>query len=311
MRVYITGLSGMLGAAIGQLHKAHGDDVAGCDIRPPGQSINGARHIDIRKLEDLSEHMREFKPDRVYHCAAMLGVRNTEEYPEVCNQINVHGTANVVYASAMADADQIVFLSSSEVYGGGSDLHEESPLNGDNVYALGKAMGETLMRQIKSMDYRICRMFNCYGPRQARQFFISKSIERARTGQPIYLYGDAENAFRSYLYSNDAAALIKQVASDKHSSRMTVNVAHPDRHSLMDVAQTIRSVLGSADIQVLENNYLDRSKGRDVPTRTADTGRLHSIAPYYKPRSLEQGIRQLNQYWGSTIPDWEYPRRLL
>ncbi|MCB0814524.1 MAG: NAD-dependent epimerase/dehydratase family protein, partial [Flavobacteriales bacterium] len=40
------------------------------------------------------------------------------------------------------------------------------------------------------LDYTVFRFFNTYGPRQSRDFVVSKFIRAALKGEDITIYGD-------------------------------------------------------------------------------------------------------------------------
>jgi nucleoside-diphosphate-sugar epimerase len=307
MRVYITGISGMLGSALYRHHKRMGDHVRGCDVRP-----NRFDRTDIRNREELTKHLKEFLPDRVYHCAAVLGVSNTERYPELCRNVNEFGTVSVVSACNEAGIGHIVFLSSSEVYGGlrNSDapFDENDPLVGDNVYAKSKIYGEHhILQKFQGSRTTIARMFNCYGTNQVKQFFIPRALGLAKENQPIYIFGDLNNR-RSYLYSDDAARYVQEIA-DHTKNSLIVNVAHPYSLTLGYVAGVIRQkVHSTSPIEVLRQSYTDREISRDAPNRLADTTLLASMT-HFTPHPLDRGIGKLITGYITLRSDWEYDRR--
>lgn len=311
MRIYITGSKGVIGSALWDHHKHLGHTVSGCDISNAYRNEHHD-HLDIRDFDKLRMAIEAFKPDRVYHCAAMLGVQNTEKHPAVCVDINERGTENVVDICAYLEVPHLVFLSSSEVYGNGypgTPFTERSPLLGSNVYAVGKAASEfyVLSRSDKTKT-TICRMFNCYGPHQVRQFFIPKVLELAKTHQDILLYGSADNK-RSYLCSADAAIHICNVADSAPDGEI-VNVGSAHTYTLGQVAGLAVSRTKSVSaIRTITEGYPDRSVSRDVPNRLADLTLLRQYSTSgAKDIGLRVGMMIMLSFWGSTKPDWDYER---
>jgi len=313
MRVYITGIDGMLGRALANYHIAKGDSVRGCD-NTTRDDFEYSR-VDIRNLDALVNDVGQELDtiDRIYHCAAMLGVENTEKYPVICEQTNIRGTANVVLAADAVDAE-LVFLSSSEVYGNGQpgELFNEvtSPLLGNNVYARSKAYGEEICLGSPNRRVIVCRMFNCYGPYQVRQFFLPKAVEKALTNQVIHLYGNADNV-RSYLFSIDAAKMIYDVACNA-PDRSVVNVAHDQIITLREAVQLVEKAIHQpVSMTVVTEAYDDRAIERDVPNRLADRTLLNKFTELKRPTRVEYGIKGLVSLFYTTRPDWSYDRELI
>lgn len=313
MRVYVTGIEGMLGSAIADLHRQAGDEVFGCDI----EGLSGAYALcDIRDEAAFRREIKAARPDVIYHCAAMLGVQNTEQHPEVCRQINSLGTTIVAKVAAETGA-AVVFLSSSEVYGNQrGPLSEGSALLGDNVYAISKVEGEATMHRLASRGNRvtICRMFNCFGPRQVRQFFIPKIIDRALNNQLINIFGNPQN-MRSYLLSHDAARFIIDCGkSDRDDTQgaQTFNVAHPNLVTLGYVVDRVLTLTKSkSNVRVQDGDvYEDRVRARDVPFRVADTTRLQAISKH-RPVATDDALSFAVRTHGTTRADWTYPRVVL
>lgn len=309
MRVYITGIEGMLGSALAYVHSKLGHEVYGCDVW--ATTVKG-RRADIRSVEIMRDEMKAIRPHRVYHCAAMLGVENTEKHPEVCKNINEYGTSVVAEAAARAQVAEFVFLSSSEVYGNGYDFKpfsEHSPLVGDNVYAVSKKRGEHVVLSYKDdMKVVITRMFNCFGLYQVKQFFIPKAIDLCSKGRAVPIYGSFGNR-RSYLFGHDAATFIKEVA-DKAPSGEIVNVAHHESYTLQEVYEIIATeVGGGGGMSLRTGSYDDRSVSRDVPNRLAVIDKLKSYSRH-RPTDLPEAIRLVAHLRHTLRDDWDYAREV-
>lgn len=313
MNIYITGIAGMLGSALARYHHRRGDTVSGCDIA--GRPRNVYSRMDIRNENMLLLDMLHSRPSIVYHCAAMLGVKNTEQFPALCMATNVQGTISAYNAAEASGASTFVNLSSSEVYGEGeegSSFNEHSPLNGNNVYARSKQLAEQYVVNAypydpTNMRVHNFRMFNCVGSNQVRQFFIPKIIHLAKRGKTITLFGAGETK-RTYLYSDDAATIIAELAARK-SAPTTVNIANTDNPvSLYYVARTVVNAVDSESIiKVRRDKYDDRTVARDIKHRTANTQLLQSIVSP-NPLTHYEVIRSAVKEYASCYDEWDYPR---
>ncbi len=103
---------------------------------------------DIRNLDDVKNALRG--QDAVIHMAAILPPVS-DRRPELCHQVNVGGTQNIIKAiHGMADKPALVFVSSASVMGPTQDqqpsVRADAPLNPTDAYSSSKAAAETLVR---------------------------------------------------------------------------------------------------------------------------------------------------------------------
>lgn len=310
MRIFITGASGMLGSALMRHHATIGDKVCGYDVFSEQPSVKVG---DIRDGNSLSKIMLEFEPDRVYHCAAMLGVKNTEDNPKVCREINEFGTLATYCAAQLAGARDFIFTSSSEVYGDtGSDapIEETQPLKGDNVYAMSKIISENyLLTKKDDMRIVIARMFNCYGLGQVKQFFIPKAIDTWGKGGTPTIFGDPENK-RCYLFAQDAARYLVDIAN----LARTGDVINVSSNEIVTLRNALFQIADAFDFPVVpayevdygrSGSYVDRKVSRDIPNRVADVSKLQSITRY-QAQPFRRGIKKVVRYRDGLRDGWQY-----
>jgi nucleoside-diphosphate-sugar epimerase len=310
MKIFVTGSSGLIGSNLLVEHLNRGDAIHGCDIAHPATSLQA----DVRDFDALAKTLMKYSPDRVYHCAAMLGVANTERWPLVCRNINEDGTKSALAAAKMANVKEFVFFSSSEVYGNpepGQDAFKETdPLNGKNVYAEGKALMENyVLANAGNMRVIIVRMFNTYGLRQVKQFFIPKAVGLAAKDATIPLYGSPSN-YRSYLYATDAATMVAGIA-DNSKDDIICNVGNFGATTLYGAASFIVEKMQSkSQIKVFPNDYEDRDKRRDVPIRVADLTKMKTLTKHM-PMPFEKGVMRVIVHHTLLKDDWTYERTVI
>ena len=119
--------------------------------------------------------------DIVFHMAAMLGVKRTEDNRLRCMETNVSGTDTVLSACVFNRVNHVVFAS-SEVYGEPSNnpISETDETKGKTVYAVSKLAGEELVKGYNQLPalITIVRFFNTYGEGQVAQFVLAKFVKR-------------------------------------------------------------------------------------------------------------------------------------
>ncbi len=162
---------------------------------------------DITRIEQLQAAFDSVRPDAVIHCAAYTAVDKAESEPENCNEVNVHGTENVVEMCIRYN-DSIMLLSTDYVFdGSGSRPYEISdPRHPVNQYGISKAKAEDIVLQAeKSYVVRTSWMFG------AGQNFVRTIIELARKNKDISVVNDQ---IGSPTYSEDLAPLLVKIISD-------------------------------------------------------------------------------------------------
>jgi len=105
-RVLVTGASGFIGYAVTEALLARGDDVLATDvaINPRLQKLTeqnpGLKFTpgEITEWPLLARLLKDGKPDRIVHCAALVGVPASVGSPIGCFRVNIEGTINLLEA---------------------------------------------------------------------------------------------------------------------------------------------------------------------------------------------------------------------
>jgi UDP-glucose 4-epimerase len=180
--------------------------------------------------------------DYVYHLAALARVRPSVKTPLPYNEVNVTGTLNVLEACRLANVTQVIFSSSSSVFGDYPIPHaEEAPYDPLNPYAMQKAIAEqyiTLYIKAVRLTYAILRFFNVYGPRQivggAYSTVIGVFIDQKRRGLPLTIFGDGEQR-RDFTHIRDTVNACIQAMG----SLGIYNVGRGNNKSVNEIANMI------------------------------------------------------------------------
>lgn len=188
MKALITGADGFAGPYLAERLLDEGFDVVGMvhpgwDGTPRVPTLGQVQieRCDIRDKDRLARIIRDTKPERVFHLAALSSPANSVSNPSVTYETNFIGTLNLLTAIYAGDfACRFLYVSSSEVCGlvGQNELplKEEAPYRPANPYAGSKAAGELLTCQfVRSHGIEaVCvRPFNHTGPRQSAAFVCS------------------------------------------------------------------------------------------------------------------------------------------
>ena len=159
-RVLLTGHTGFKGAWLALWLKQLGAEVCGVSLPPPThpnlhEIIQGhafARQVecDIRNRAQLSEAIRQFAPDLVFHLAAQPLVRRSYTEPLETLETNALGTANLLEVIRRAELPcAILVVTSDKCYenqGWEYCYREHDPLGGHDIYSMSKAATELVVQ---------------------------------------------------------------------------------------------------------------------------------------------------------------------
>ncbi len=181
MKVFITGIAGFAGRHLTGYLLDRGDEVTGlepegCEDVDAMTKKHGIKiHIgDIRDEKTLSDALKQFRPDIVFHLAAQSSVRLSFENPQDTFSINVMGTLNLLETVARLNLPtKTLVITSSEIYGPLTPkecpVTETHPLRPVNPYAVTKAAVDLMAYQYfksYSLQVYIARAFSHSGPWQ-------------------------------------------------------------------------------------------------------------------------------------------------
>lgn len=246
----------------------------------------------------------------VYHLAAMLGVKRTEDNRLLCMDINVNGTDNVLNACVQNNIRHVVVASSSEVYGEPTTnpLTEESETKGKTVYAVSKLASEELVKGYHQLhpdlNYTIARFFNTYGEGQVAQFVISKFVKRILDGKNPQVYGSGQQT-RSYCHVSDVVKALSMICTSPDARNKVYNIGNPSqKYSLVELAQLCIEVLapaGNLEVDYVPFASSDRDANREINCRYCNIDKLVSDLGFTPTISVIEGIELISK---SVIHDY-------
>lgn len=134
----------------------------------------------------------------IFHTAALVSVQQSLQDAELCREINVQGTKNIIDAADPLSLKGIVFSSTAAIYGrfeGAS--HEELPADPLSPYAETKFQAELLLQeaaQTKGLKAGVLRYFNVFGERQnpfgTYASVIPRFLNALQNDIPLTIFGD-------------------------------------------------------------------------------------------------------------------------
>lgn len=247
---------------------------------------------DVNRKSDIAEVMLSRRFDYVYHYAAVVGVQRTQDNP-VAVLKDIEGIKNILDLSKNTGVKRVHYSSSSEVYGEPVHIPQNeihTPLNSRVPYAVVKNVGEAFIRSYHleyGLNYSIYRFFNTYGPKQSRDFVISKFLSAALKNMPITLYGSGEQS-RTFCYIDDNIDFTLKCLYEDLLTNDVVNIGSHEVISIADLASLIIKLTGSKS----EIVNLPPLKDGDMKRRQPDNSKMLSVLNR-ELISLEEGIIKL------------------
>src|SRR5262245_43095296 len=161
MRILITGAGGQVGTDLIPLLLERHHEPAGFDLMdaPPGLRAGVPwTKGDVAVREEVFDAVRAFKPDSIWHLAAILSATG-ERAPFRAWRVNMEGTRAVLEAARVLGVPQVLFTSTIAAFGPGL----ENPVGNDvsmrptTMYGLTKVAGELLGEYYRTkwgLDFR-------------------------------------------------------------------------------------------------------------------------------------------------------------
>jgi len=247
---------------------------------------------DVNVYDDLAGIFFSNHFDYVFHYAALVGVKRTLANPVmVLNDIT--GIKNILQLSKNTGVKRIYYSSSSEVYGEPVEFPQNehtTPLNSRLPYAIVKNVGEAFLRsyyQEYGLEFGIFRFFNTYGPKQSKDFVVSKFIFAALKNEPITIYGDGSQT-RTFCYIDDNIEATTNAFYRKEFLNDVINVGGADEISILELANTIIRLTGSSSRLL----HLPPLAEGDMTRRQPDNSKMKQLLQ--RPMmSLEEGLSRV------------------
>ena len=304
MNILITGGCGFIGSWMCDLLIRWGSNILCIDNLSTGKidyidhlMKTGRFKLINKPVEKVKEV--EFRPDVVIHMAARASPEDYMMHPVETILANTLGTYNMLEIARKHDAI-FLFTSTSEVYGDPEDEYiptpekywgRVNPIGPRSCYDESKRLSEAMCMAYHreySLDVRITRIFNSYGPRLrwdgAYARVIPRFIYQALMGQPITVHGDGSQT-RSFTYIVDTIEAHILVMTDNRARGEVFNIGNNREISILELARIIKELTKSSSEIVFKPQRPD-----DPKRRCPDISKIANMLGW-KPRTeLREGL---------------------
>ena len=321
MKIIVTGAAGFIGFNLTKKLLAKGYSVIGVDnlndyyevslkenrLKEIDNENFSLHQIDLENREALNTVFETEKPNVVINLAAQAGVRYSLENPHAYIESNIVGFVNILEACRHNNVEQLIYASSSSVYGANTSLPFSTNDNIDHplsLYAATKKANE-LMAHTYSSLYNIpttgLRFFTVYGPWGRPDMALFKFTKNIIEGKPIDVYNNGD-MMRDFTYVDDIVEAISRLVEKKAKPNPEWSGKNPDPSSsyapykvynignnspvnLMDFIEAIEEKVGKKAIK----NFMPLQAG-DVPATYADVEDLYRDIDFRPETSIKDGV---------------------
>ncbi|UNL85799.1 NAD-dependent epimerase [Priestia koreensis] len=333
MKILITGTAGFIGSHLSKRLLKEGYHVIGIDNindyydpKLKNDRLEWINHENLTfikaSLEDrqkINEIFIEYKPNVVINLAAQAGVRYSLENPHAYIDSNIVGFTNILEACRHNKVEQLIYASSSSVYGANTSLPFSVHDNVDHpisLYAATKKANE-LMAHTYSHLYGLpttgLRFFTVYGPWGRPDMALFLFTKAILNGEPIKIFNNG-NMMRDFTFVDDIVESIYRLVLRKPEPNMSWSGNEPDPGTsyapykvynignnspvmLMDFVSAIEEKL----VIKAKKEFLPLQAG-DVPETYANVDDLIRDIGFKPQTSIKDGISQFinwyKEYYG-------------
>ena len=241
----------------------------------------------------------------VLHQAAWGSVPRSIEQPLYYEEVNIHGTLNMMDAARKNGVKKFVYASSSSVYGDHPVLPKVEGQEGNllSPYALTKRVNEEygkLYYKLYGLETYGLRYFNVFGKRQdpngTYAAVIPKFIKQLLNREIPTINGDGKQS-RDFTYiENVIEANLKACTASSEAAGQAFNIAYGGREYLIDIYNSLCKALNVS----ITPQFGPERKG-DIRHSNADISKAQCLLHYHPDYSFETGIKLAIDWYKANL----------
>ena len=349
MKILLTGVAGFIGFSLARELIKSGDEIIGLDnineyydVRlkyarlaqlgiddinaNSSNLVSSAKYqnlsfikLDLSDTEAILKFFKEQNFDCVVNLAAQAGVRYSLENPQSYISSNILGFENILEGCRQEAVKNLVFASSSSVYGLNTALpfsESASTQHPISLYAATKKANEMMAHSYAHLFNLPCtglRFFTVYGPWGRPDMALFKFVKAALNDESIDVYNHG-NMKRDFTYISDIVGGIIKCIQKPAAPSTNFNAQNPNPAissapyrvynigkgqsvALMEFIVAIEDILGIK----IKKNMLAMQAG-DVEATWCDTSALERDFGYKAQVGIKQGVSEFiawyKKYYG-------------
>lgn len=301
-KILVTGGAGFIGSHLVDKLIEKGNRVAVIDNLSTGKIENLNPEAVFYNVDICDPKIKEIfakeKPERVFHLAAQIDVRNSVEDPINDAKTNILGSLNIIEGARINNVKKIIFASTGGVMYGNAKIiptPESYPAQPQCPYGVGKLAVEYYLNyyhNVFALRYAALRLGNVYGPRQDKNgeagvvaIFCAKMINKHN----CVINGDGRQT-RDYVYVKDVVEAILIVANDDNIG--IYNIGTGIETNVNTIHSKIRAIIGGA-----QEAAHGPAKAGDHRRGSLDSSKAKKELAWEPKYSLEEGIKETTEWF--------------
>lgn len=305
----ITGAAGYIGSRITRNLLDAGHDVVPVDngYRAKVDGFDGADllDVDVRDRDALADALSGV--DAVFHLAAVSGVPDCNENPDLAFDANVGGTANVAWLCRQWETP-LVFPCSVAVMGNPVEfpIDADHPRQPMNLYGRTKAMSEEDVHWLAEGSFPavVFVKSNLYGhhelngERVGKNTVINIFVEKALEGEPLTVHEPGTQA-RDFIHVKDTALAYEDALDhvlDAEDGAETIPLASGECMSILDIAELVQRVVAEERDEHVEIEMVENPRGGEEAAAddfSVDTSAARETLGFEPAHSVEETVREM------------------
>lgn len=293
MKALITGGKGFVGPHLKTYLETQGFEVIAVD----------KEDFDILDKDSVFKFISENNFDHIYHLAGFSSPRLSFEKPQLCHDVNVIGTKNLLDAVVESNSKpKILIVSSAHVYGEPKYLPIDEHHNTDpttSPYAKSRIDQEKLTQKYQ-LPIIVSRSFNHTGPGRQPIFICSEFAKKI---------AEIEKGIRSLIIEvfdlkterdfTDVRDMVKAyyIALEKADIGEIYNICSGKSYS----AQNILDILLSFTDKEIQIKETPKEHKRSVPVLVGDNSKFIQKTGWKQEIPFEQTLKDLLNYWRQRV----------
>lgn len=309
MTYLITGGAGFIGSHVAQDLLTRGDSVLVLDnfndYYDPNIKWTNVKRLqahenaaaltvvegDIRDADLVRTLFEERGITHVAHLAAMAGVRPSMKQTPLYMDVNLTGSMNIFETARDHDIQQVVFASTSSVYGETKILPFVETDTADRplaAYPASKRAAELLAHtyhNLNQMNVICLRFFNVYGPAGRPDMMPMKLMEATQTGAQMKLFNGGDIS-RDWTYIDDTVTGVI-AALDRPMGYEVINLGVGNPISLTEFVEMIEEYSGEEI-----NKISVPTPPSDPPITYCDNTKARELLDFAPQITVQEGLKR-------------------
>ena len=256
--------------------------------------------IDLLEKNKIENIIKKEKITKIVHLAAQAGVRYSIKNPIKYIKSNIVGFQNIIDLSVKYQVNQLVYASSSSVYGGLKKKKLKESLNINDpiqLYAATKISNEMIANayfKLFNLSVVGLRFFTVYGPwgrPDMAPFIFTKSILKKKK---IDVFNNGKN-YRDFTYIDDIIDGVIKVFKNSNKIKFNNKIYNIGKGKPINVLNFIKELELQLKIKA-KKKYLPAQPGDMVKT-ASDISKLSRDFGYSPKTDFKKGISKFLSWY--------------